>query len=82
MPEYHIAKLTLDGNRIYAGILSKSGRLWLHKSDVTSEFWETLIALAAGYDIIVKSGGKRWSITVAEIRKHRSARAAGGDSKA
>lgn len=72
MPEYHIGPGL--GDRVMAGVLNperKDGiRLWKYKSDVTSEFWQTVLAiLPPGYQINVEDtkNHKTYVVTVTEV---------------
>jgi hypothetical protein len=58
MPNYHVGCGYLeDANgiaRVYAGVLSKSGRVWLHKSDVTSEFLAAVVRfVGVGNEMVI-----------------------------
>lgn len=70
MPEYHIAPDLLafkQAPRIWAGVLTRSGRLWRSKSEVTSDFWRTLIQIAKGYRIgITAPDGRKLAVYVVE----------------
>ena len=72
MAEYHIGPAL--GDRVMAGVLNperKDGtRLWKYKSDVTSEFWATLVTVVPpGYQINVEDAKnhKTYVVTVTEV---------------
>lgn len=68
MAEYHIGPATLQADHVYAGVLSKGGKTWLHKSDVTSEFWQTVVRLLAGHEITVTGEGKTYTVRCVEVK--------------
>lgn len=56
-------------DKIYAGILSKDGKTWLNKVDVTNDFITAAIARWGGFkEVLTASDGKKYEITIKEIK--------------
>ncbi len=56
-------------DRIFAGYLSKDGKRWISKKDITSDFIGAVIDRFSGYrETITVSDGRKYEITVKEIK--------------
>lgn len=65
-------------DRVYAGYLNKDKQTWRQKHDVTNDFLAAVIERWVGYEeTITSSSGKRYSITVREIKPDTSSEASG-----
>ena len=68
-----LEKLRLGGSplsdRVYAGTLTPSGKVWREKTDVTNDFLTVAIARWSGkVETIEDEEGKKYEITVKEIK--------------
>lgn len=56
-------------DNIFAGYLSKDGKTWEQKKDITSDFIGAVIDRFAGYrETLTVSDGRKYEITVKEIK--------------
>jgi NAD dependent epimerase/dehydratase family enzyme len=57
-------------DRVYAGYVNEDQRTWREKKDITNDFLAAVIERWNGYEETIKSSdGKRYKITVKEIKK-------------
>lgn len=61
-----LAKSSLT-DTVFIGTLSKDGKRWLQKKDVTNMFLSAAIARWEGQQEVIKSGDTMWEITVKKI---------------
>ena len=60
------SKLT---DNVFAGFLSKDGKTWTQKKNITSDFIGAVIDRFAGYkETITVSDGRKFEITVKELK--------------
>lgn len=67
-----LEKITLGHSEItdsiFAGISSKAGNKWLHKTDVTNSFIGCVISRWENQKEVIQSGKDKWEITVKKVK--------------
>lgn len=57
-------------DKIYAGVLSKDKRTWLHKIDVTNDFISAVLGRWNGKrEILEDENGRKFEIAIRELNK-------------
>jgi hypothetical protein len=55
-------------DKVYVGVLTKDGKMWLRKQDVTNDFISAVIAKWNGFrEVLQDESGKQYEIIVKEI---------------
>ena len=75
LSQFTIGNSCLGEDKIYLGKLDKKGRTWLHKKDITQEFYKTMIGWIGencARDLI-GSGGTKYEIICKLVKKPKDA---------